>query len=334
MPKTPSAFGYSPVISPSVVLSSRTAVKILTVADNNTLIDITSGTFTQTFTAASVLGTGWFCYIRNSGTGDITLDPNGSELIDSLTSYIMYPGECRLVQCTGTAFTSIVLQSFRRSFLSTGTFTKPPGYLTIGGLLWSGGSGGGRSGTSGLVAYGGAGGGCFPFTILASLISASTTITIGAGGAAETTSTNNPLGGGNSTFGSLLTVGGSGGSTAGGAVYLSASLVTTNTNAMGFEGAGSATPKDGLWGGASAGNAANTNAAGSALYGGGGGGGVTTGNAVSTPGTSKFGGNGGASSSASNGTDGTQPAGGGGATQTGTSSGKGGNGQCDIWGIV
>jgi hypothetical protein len=74
--------------SPTIVRSARTSNTILGTADVSTLIDITSGTFTQTFTAAATLGSGWFCYIRNSGTGDITLDPNASETIELTDSEI------------------------------------------------------------------------------------------------------------------------------------------------------------------------------------------------------------------------------------------------------
>ena len=72
-----------------VVRVARTSNTQITSANRGNLIDITSGTFTQTFDAAATLGNGWFCYIRNSGTGDITLDPNASEQIDGLTSYVM-----------------------------------------------------------------------------------------------------------------------------------------------------------------------------------------------------------------------------------------------------
>ncbi|MCX6738470.1 MAG: hypothetical protein NT098_00265, partial [Candidatus Parcubacteria bacterium] len=98
------AAGGSVVSASTLVRSTRTGNTILGASDKSTLIDITSGTFTQTFTAAETLGSGWFCYIKNSGTGDVTLDPNGAELIDGLATYVMYPGESRLVQCTGTGF--------------------------------------------------------------------------------------------------------------------------------------------------------------------------------------------------------------------------------------
>lgn len=89
--------------------SARTSNTMLVSADSSKLIDITSGTFTQTFDAAATLADGWYCFIRNSGTGTITLDPNASELIDGAATSLMYPGECRIVQCTGAALNSVVI---------------------------------------------------------------------------------------------------------------------------------------------------------------------------------------------------------------------------------
>lgn len=104
--------GLSPIWdSPSatIIRVARTSNTILGLSNKGNLIDITSGTFTQTFEACTTLGSGWIVYIRNSGTGDITLDPNASETIDGLTSYVMYPGEVRLIQCDGTALRSVLL---------------------------------------------------------------------------------------------------------------------------------------------------------------------------------------------------------------------------------
>ena len=58
--------------------------------DEGKLFELT-GTFTQTFDAISTFPDGWYCYLQNAGSGSITLDPNASETIDGLTSYVMYP---------------------------------------------------------------------------------------------------------------------------------------------------------------------------------------------------------------------------------------------------
>ena len=348
--------------TPTIVRSARTANTILGTADASTLINITSGTFSQTFTAAATLGSGWFCYIQNTGTGDITLDPNGSETIDGLTSYIMYPQECRLVQCTGTAFTSVVLSPFLRKFTATGTFTTPPGYSHFSGLLWGGGGSGTNAGGAAQVA-GGGGGACVPFILTATQMSTSQTITIAAGGAGKTTGLAGAAGG-SSTIGSLITSYGGGGSvnasagtggTGGGMFGTGPAGGSNSTGIAGGEpkrptptssadcdntlgGGGVFTnslPGKSVYGGAAGGGA---NAAGGiSIYGGGGGGGSSAGSGSGgAGGVSSFGGSGGAGGNANgvNGVDGTQPAGGGGGASTGTLSGAGGNGQCTIWGIA
>lgn len=317
---------------PGLPRSARTSNTVLGVNDNGTLIDITSGTFSQTFSAVATLGVNWGCIIRNSGTGDVTLDPSGSEQIDGLTSFIMYPGEARLVQCDGAALRSIVLQPFYRAFTTTGTFTKPPGYSYFGGLAWSAGSSGQRTNNAGTASAGGGGGGCFPFLLPASTVAATETVTIGAGGAAVTTVANGNLGG-NTTFGSLLTVYGSSSFTYGGAVGVASALSSAAGAGYGFETAGSAAGGDAVYGGGSS-HPSATSATGSSIYGSGAGGGVTNTATPVTPGTSVYGGAGGAGSSAANGTAGTAPGGGGGATQTGTSSGAGARGEVRIWGIA
>ena len=159
----------------SVATSTRTSNVILGALDNSKFIDITSGTFTQTFTSAATLGNGWFCYIRNNGTGDITLDPSGSETIDGLTSFKMYPQEVRLIKSDGTNLTSTVLASFYKVFTAAGTFTKPPGYSALAGMLWGGGGGSYNN-------MGGGGGSCHAFNVPSSVFSASCSVVIGAGG--------------------------------------------------------------------------------------------------------------------------------------------------------
>jgi hypothetical protein len=82
---------------------SRASNTILALADNNSFI-YSTGTFTQTLTAAATLGNGWHVTYRNDGTGIITIDPNGGELIDGATTIRLYRGESCVITCTGTAF--------------------------------------------------------------------------------------------------------------------------------------------------------------------------------------------------------------------------------------
>lgn len=100
-----SATPTAPVASTPVV--TRTSNTIFGTADAGKLFVYTSGTFTQTFTAAATLGNGWSIEIRNSGTGVITLDPNASETIDGRTTIRVYPSESFLVVCSGTLFFTV-----------------------------------------------------------------------------------------------------------------------------------------------------------------------------------------------------------------------------------
>ena len=93
-----------------LVRVARTSNTQLVAADTGKMFDITSGTFSQTFVAAATLGSGWWCYIANNGTGVVTLDPNSSEQIDGGTTLAMYRGEVRLVQCDGSALRSILVR--------------------------------------------------------------------------------------------------------------------------------------------------------------------------------------------------------------------------------
>lgn len=306
------------------------------------LLDITSGTFTLAYTAAAALGSGFWCVVRNSGTGDVTHDPASSETIDGLTSFVMYPGEARLIQCDGTAFRSVVLSGFNKTFTASGTFTKPPGYNAFGMLLWGAGASGGK-GDGSTQAGGGGGGACFSGTIPASAVSTTESVTIGSGGVAVTASVTAGNVGGNSSFGSLITSYGGGGNSivggGGGGLKSAGSSATGGTPTELFNGGGtggnSAAGTASYYGGGGGGGG-STDAAyagGASIYGGGGGGNAPA-TTAGAGGTSVFGGAGGAGGVATNGTAGTAPGGGGGATKSGAQSGAGARGELRIWGIA
>ena len=302
---------------------ARTSNTALTSIDASKIISMT-GTWTQTFAAAAALGDGWFCYLRNDGTGDITLDPNASEPIDGLSSYVMYPGEVRLVQCDGAALTSIVLQTFVKVFPASATNTKPPGYKYFGGLAWGGGGGGG-----GAIGGGGGGGACVPFLLPEAAVPASSSVVIGAGGVMG-------AGGGNTTIFGIAAYGGGAGTAQGGGGGGSASAgvgpigglprlasyANSNGFANPFGGAdGAMYPAAGSWYGGGAGSQNGLGIAGSSQYGGGGG----MGYLGTGAGASAFGGNG-----ATNLVAATAPSGGG-AYAINTS---GARGEARVWGVM
>lgn len=311
-----------------VTRSVRTSNTILGKSDHGKLIEITTGGFTQTLTAAATLGDGWWCVLYNSSSSEVLLDPNSTEQIDALSTYYMYAGECRLVVCTGTAFYTVIYKPFFQRFLSSFTFTKPPGYKALGVRLWGGGGSGQRTNNAGTLSTGGGGGGCVEAIIPTSLISTTESVTVGTGGAVVTTVANGNNGSG-SLFGSLLDVGGGGG---GGDGFGGGSASVEASNPVGFEGGNpTATPGKAIYGGGASSNNASA-ASGGSIYGGAAGGSVDASGNLRAAGTSLMGGSGGAASIAGNGTDGSVPGGGGGATQTGTQSGKGGDGAVEVWG--
>jgi len=200
----------------SITRTTKTANYTLVAGDKGNLVVATGGTFTFAFTAAATLTSGWCVYLQNAGTGDITLDPNGSETIDGLTSFIMYPAEARLVVCDGASFYSIILELGYREFTSTGTFIVPPG---VSGFIidaFGGGGGGGRGSTGDNRSGPGGGGGAHAqMSIDPIAAGTSVTVTVGAGGAAGTGGAGGV--GGTSSFGTFVYAYGGAGGTAQGA---------------------------------------------------------------------------------------------------------------------
>ncbi len=113
--------------SPRGATESRTSNTILAQSDFGKSIVITSGTFSQTLTAAATLGDGWFCHYYNRGLGLITLDPNGAETINGAATLAIPNGHGGLIFCDGAAFFMVSAPGNE----AVGTFT--PTVTLVGG---------------------------------------------------------------------------------------------------------------------------------------------------------------------------------------------------------
>lgn len=219
-----------------------------------------TGNVTWGFASTATLTAGWFAWIENAGTADVTLDPAGSETIDGLTTYIMYPGEVRLVTVTTAGLQTQIVNAFYKDFDASGTWTKPPGYKYFLFELWSAGGGGGsgRRGAASSLRNGGGGGGggaYNPVKLPASILPQTATCTIGAAGTAGAAiSANDTNGNSGGTGGStVLNIGGLGSYR----VFGGSGGVGGNTSTDTYGGGGGGFLNAGTPG--SAGNPGNTN---------------------------------------------------------------------------
>jgi hypothetical protein len=192
-----------------VVISGATT---LTTAHAAKLVRLTATTnYTLTLAPAATLGEGWYCRIENTSSSDIQLAPTdfGIGTIDDRGSFVMYPGERRLVWCDGTAFFSIVEVVYSKVYTASDGYQRPPGYRFHETWAWGGGGSGAKGSHPG-YAGAGAGGYCAHGVFADALVPDLVPITIGAGGQARTADGGGEAGG-TTTFGSLLTAFGGGG---------------------------------------------------------------------------------------------------------------------------
>lgn len=65
------------------------------------------GAGTLSLESAPTVGADWFVNVRNSGSGDLTIDPNSSELINGAATLILAPGDSCIVVTNGVQFFTI-----------------------------------------------------------------------------------------------------------------------------------------------------------------------------------------------------------------------------------
>jgi len=92
--------------SATLTIQNKTGAYTVVAGDLGTIINCTSGSFTIALDAAATLGAGFNCWIWNTGTGTITIDPNGAETIDEKTTVVLYSGQGTQIVCDGTNWQS------------------------------------------------------------------------------------------------------------------------------------------------------------------------------------------------------------------------------------
>jgi hypothetical protein len=185
-------------------------------SDRGKLVDCTAA-LTLSLPAAATAGNGFTVAVRNSASsGNVTIDPNGSETVDGSGTLVLGVGAACLVVCNGANWKTVgapvtasggALLRITRYTSGSGTWTKPS---DTNKALFRAVGGGGSGGTSVSYAGGGGGGGGYAEKYITSL-SASYAYSVGAGGASVSGSSYNGNTGGNTTIAGITASGGQGG---------------------------------------------------------------------------------------------------------------------------
>ena len=69
----------------------------------------TGGAGTMTLSSATTLGDNWFMFLRNSGTGALTVAGTGGDTINGSASLIFQPSDSAIIVCSGTTFYTVGL---------------------------------------------------------------------------------------------------------------------------------------------------------------------------------------------------------------------------------
>jgi hypothetical protein len=92
----------------------------------------TGGAGTLSLTSATTLGNNWFVFVRNGGSGTLTVSPSGGNQINGSASLALQPSDSCLIVCSGSAFYTIGLgQGTQFSFTQLTKSVAPGGSFTL-----------------------------------------------------------------------------------------------------------------------------------------------------------------------------------------------------------
>jgi trimeric autotransporter adhesin len=107
-------------------INSQNWTYTVVAGDLGKVINLTANTFTVSLTSAATLGAGFYCYLWNTGSGNVTIDPAGSETIDNLDTIILRHNQGAHIVSDGTNWKLISSKRFSLYAESlAGGFTRP-----------------------------------------------------------------------------------------------------------------------------------------------------------------------------------------------------------------
>lgn len=111
----------TPTAAPVVAFDTlaKAAAYTTVAGDAGKTIDCTATPWTLTLTAAATLGSSWVVIVRNLGTGTLTIDPTGAELINNVATITVLSGEVGIISCNGTSFTGVIFVGTFKGYVYT-----------------------------------------------------------------------------------------------------------------------------------------------------------------------------------------------------------------------
>jgi len=162
---------------------SKSSAYTVTEDDDKKIITCTAS-LTLSFPSASDLGVGWSCNVKNTSSGNVTLDPYSTQTIDGVLTCTTESGDMFFIISDGANLQCEKISGYKAHYItSSQTWVCPAGITEIFVQLQAAGGGGGRGSSS----YGsGASAGGYSEGSISVVAGGTKTITLGAAGAGAT----------------------------------------------------------------------------------------------------------------------------------------------------